>query len=106
MSGTLPPVNPDALPPEKYYRKISELPNPADKMLLADSWHYYGNNHAIYIDFSLDEAFSAMSFRHNGGLATNMLYFDGHSATKNRPSGDWTQVQLDLMDEYIKPSGW
>jgi hypothetical protein len=30
-------------------------------MLLADSWHYYGNNHAIYIDFSLDEAFSAMS---------------------------------------------
>jgi prepilin-type N-terminal cleavage/methylation domain-containing protein/prepilin-type processing-associated H-X9-DG protein len=84
MNGNMYHANVEELPSNKWFRRRSALrEDPAIKMLLADSSHWYGNNQAIYID---DIGSFILSFRHRSAI--NMLYLDGHAKTKEKGPDD------------------
>ncbi len=96
MNGNMFHANVEELPREKWFRRRSGMrEDPAYKMLLADSLHWAGNNHALYIQ---DIVTGGISFRHRN--ATNLLYLDGHAATKERGPDDllWSRFFSDFAN--------
>jgi prepilin-type processing-associated H-X9-DG protein len=109
MSGNLLHANPVGFPLELAYWRVSQLPDPGKKVLLADSWHSGGNNQAIYIEEILNYpndpyGCSSLSIRHRD--ATNLLFFDGHAVTKSRGPNDLVMVYLRFVYDFIKPEEW
>jgi len=81
MNGNLFHVNPDQLPRDKYYKRRSWFPDPSAKVLLGDSNIRFGNSQALYVD-----DLRTFDFRHRAAI--NLLYIDGHAATKERGPDD------------------
>jgi prepilin-type processing-associated H-X9-DG protein len=105
MSGNLTHVNVVLLPRNKWYWKVSMLPDPGRKVLLADSWHYAGNNHAIYAGYpDVTSGNSALSFRHREAI--NLLFFDGHAETKSRGPDDPVLISSRFVLDFCKPPEW
>jgi len=109
MSANLLHADPVAFPRERAYWRVSQLPDPGKKVLLADSWHTGRNNHAIYVNVIYENPVdpyggSSLSFRHRD--ATNLLFFDGHAVTKSRGPDDRLMVYWRFVYDFNKPEEW
>jgi len=109
MSGNLLHTDPTWIPRNLWYWRVSQLPDPGKKVLLADSLHSGGNNHAIYVNVIQENPVdpyggSGLSFRHRD--ATNLLFFDGHAETKSRGPNDHVMVFSRFLYDFCKPEEW
>ncbi len=89
------------VPSRKWYKRRSKAPDPAGKVLLADSWSPDGNNQTMYL---VNIGISGLSFRHRS--ATNLLYIDGHTVTKSAGTFDPVLLWSRFFNDFAAPEGW